>query len=293
LRLFVTGGSGFLGRRIVAAAADAGHEVTVLTRREAVHDMPGHVTVVRGDVTDTGAFPQRLRDATPEVVIHAAAIIPNDDPHLTFVNVTGTANVVSALEQAGTRPRMVFVSSFAVEDVPPTPYSESKLAAEAVVRASQLPFVILRPTLVYGAGDANNTAALVQRMQAGTQWLPGGGQARIQPVHVDDVAAACLAAATVQGIEGRTYRLGGPEALPVARYREAVRDATGGAGRIKAIPLSLYGLAARSLALIGIRRALGVLQFHQTDHSVDIAEARRDLGFDPTPLDEGLSLTFR
>lgn len=291
-RLFVTGGSGFLGRRIVAAALGAGLDVTVLSRRASPPGLPEGVATMTGDVTDTAALPEALARARPDVVIHAAAIVTNEDPHLHNVNVTGTANLTSAMERLQPRPRMVYVSSFTVEDIPPTPYSESKLEAEAVVRAGPLPFVILRPTLIYGPGDANNTDILVKRMRGGNMWLPAGGTALIQPVFVDDVAAACVAAATRPGLEGKTYRLGGDAPLSVCAWREAVRDATGGAGRIRSIPLPLYGLAARSLAVLGVRKPLGVLQFHLADHAVDGTDARRDLGFSPRPVSAGLEATF-
>ena len=298
MRLFITGGSGFLGRRVVVRARAAGHEVTVLSRRADPPGLPEGTTVVAGDLNDSAALPGQLADAAPDAVIHAAAIVSDSDPHLHHVNVTGTANLIHALQQPlsapqhAPAPRLVYVSSFAVEDIPPTPYSESKLEAEGLVRASGLPHVIARPSLIYGAGDSSNTPKLVERMQAGRMWLPGGGATRIQPVHVDDVAAALVTAATREGVDGNTYRLGGAEPISVRAWRHAVRDATGGQGRVCSIPLPLYLMGARLAALLGVRKPLAVAQFHLADHAVDSSAARDDLDFDPRPLAEGLAATF-
>lgn len=304
MRLFVTGGSGFLGRRVVVRARATGHEVTVLSRRADPPGLPEGVAAVRGELNDTSALPGLLAAAAPDAVVHAAAVISDTDPHLHHVNVTGTANLIHAMQQprarqtaaavpaSGSAPRLVFVSSFAVEDIPPTPYSESKLEAEGQVRASGLPFVIVRPTLIYGAGDGSNTPQLVERMRSGRMWLPGGGRTRIQPVHVDDVAAALVIAATREGLTGGTYRLGGDQPISVRDWRHAVRDATGGEGEVCSIPLPLYLAGARLAALLGVRKPLAVAQFHLADHEVDSSAARRDLDFDPRPLEEGLAATF-
>jgi uncharacterized protein YbjT (DUF2867 family) len=189
-------------------------------------------------------------------------------------------------------PRIVFISSFATEDIPPTPYSESKLRAEALVLASGMPAVILRPTLIYGAGDAQNTDRLAAALRTGTMWLPAGGRTHIQPVHVDDVAAACVAAATRPAPVGRTYRLGGPRPVSVRAFREAVRDASGGRARVRTLPLPLLALASPLLALAGRHGVAGVVAFHRAQHAVDSTDAQRDLDFKPRELAVGLAATF-
>src|SRR6185436_11443079 len=140
-------------------------------------------------------------------------------PELDAVNVEGTRALVQRLVRLPRAPRLVHLSSFAVEDLPPTPYSESKAAAEDVVRTSGLPWVILRPTLIYGRDDGSNLQRLVESLRAGTMWLPAGGRTTIQPVHVEDVASACLEAVVRADAVGRTLRLGGPEPVSVRAYR--------------------------------------------------------------------------
>ncbi len=293
VKLLVTGGAGFLGRHVAAIALERGHEVVVLSRHpERARGVPSGAEIQEGDLTRPGPLAAALREIDPEAVVHAAAIVVDHDPKLNSVNIEGTAALCAALAGLQPAPRMVHVSTFSVEDVPPTDYSESKLAAEEVVRASGLSHVVLRPALIYGKGDKTNTPELVARMAHGTQWLPGGGRVLIQPVHVEDVALACVVAAERSKLVSRTYRLGGPEAVSVRHYREAVRDASGGQAAIRSLPLGLMNLAASVLSMLGKPRAKSVLSFHLMDHVVDTEEARQDLSYDPVSLDTGLKKTF-
>jgi len=304
MNVVLTGGTGFLGRRVVAAALKGGHVVTVLTRDvpaaaaaleadpQLAGDAASRVRCLPLDLADAAALGRTLAACAPDAIAHLAARITGTRDELFAVNLTGTGQLLRAASTLPRQPRFVQVSSFAVEDHPPTHYSDSKLAAEALVAASSLPWVILRPALIYGPGDAGNTQALVDKLRGGTMWLPRGGAATIQPVFVDDVAEALLAACVLPAAVGQTYRLGGPQPVSVRTYREAVRDATGGHAAIRAIPLPVFAAAARLLALAGKRGALGVLGFHRRDHAVDSTAAQRELQFRPRALEAGLSATF-
>ncbi len=300
MHLVITGGAGFLGRHVVARALAAGDRVTVFTR----DPHAARTELQRRGVSGAGLccvdyrptagaeIGRLLRDDRPEVVVHAAASIRGAPSALHEANVGGTRELLKGLAVVGPRPRLVFVSSFAVEDTPPTAYSDSKLAAEKLVRQSPAPWVIVRPTLIYGPHDEGNTLPLAAKLAAGRHWLPDGGRTRIQPVHVEDAAAAILAAARVPAAVGGTYRLGGPEPVSVHDFRSAVREASGGRARFARLPLRALALAAPLLALAGRPGAAQVVAFHRADHAVDSSAARRDLGFSPRPLDQGLAGCF-
>lgn len=292
-RLLVTGGAGFLGRQVLAQAHRQNWRLAITSRDPlGVQGLPAGTEAVTAELTDADSIASAVAVARPDVVVHAAAVVDDLHPDLHAVNVEGTRHLLAALAAQAQAPRLVHVSTFAVEDEPPTAYSASKLAAEELVRASGVPFVIVRPSLVYGPGDGTNTPRLVERLAAGSHWIPGGGVTRIQPVFVTDAASAIVAAASTDRALGNTYRLGGPEPVRVRDYRAAVRDASGGQAVIRALPLPLFGLLARGLALLGKDGPLGQLRFHRADHAVDIEATRRDLGFAPRPLAEGLALTF-
>ncbi|MFT7465533.1 MAG: nucleoside-diphosphate-sugar epimerase [Pseudohongiellaceae bacterium] len=293
VKLFVTGGAGFLGRKICAAALSAGHEVVAMSRHpERVKGLPAGVTLVAGELTNQEQLSALFKTAHPDTVIHGAAVVTDDDPQLRPVNVGGTQALITALQAQYQTPRLALISTFAVEDIPPTAYSESKREAEELVKSSGLAHVIMRPSLIYGPGDSTNTPALVTRMQDGSHWIPAGGLTRIQPVFVEDAAAAVVTAATLSAVSGQVFRLGGPEPVSVRAYREAVRDATGGRAVVRTIPLGLMGLAAQLLATVGKTGAQQVVRFHRADHAVDIENSRRELGFSPRSLAAGLAATF-
>ncbi len=293
MKLLITGGTGFLGRHLVAAAKNAGHQITVMSRQASeATGLPEDVVTVNGMIREGVDLTEAIATAHPDAVIHTAAVVDDNSSELLPVNVGGTAALVAAMEAASPNPRLVYVSSFAVEDTPPTAYSRSKEQAESLVASSSLPYVLMRPSLIYGPGDTSNGPRLVQSLRSGIQWLPGGGSVKIQPVHVADVAKALITAAESDAPLGKTYRLGGPEPISVASYRGAVRDIAGGSARLLPMPRPLLGIAARIAAILGRPRGLSVLAFHRQDHLVDSSEAIKDLGFAPRPLQDGLEETY-
>lgn len=292
MKLLVTGGSGFVGRRVVAAARARGHDVVLLARDPERAARATGARALAADLGDKRGLARILESEAPDALVHLASVVRDDAPDLLAVNVDGTAHVVAALQAAAPSCRLVYVSSFAVEDIPPTPYSRSKLAAEGLVREARVPWVVVRPALVYGPHDPNNTGPLADKLRSGTHWLPAGGSTRIQPAFVDDVADALVAACERDTALGGTYCLGGPHPIPVGTWRTRVRDSSGGSARLRALPLALLEPVARALAWVGSGRALGVLQFHLADHAVDSEPARRDLGYVPRSYDDGLRATF-
>jgi len=227
VRAFVTGATGFIGRRLVAQLITQGAEVTALVRG-ADHGLPDAVRTCRGDVLDRGS----LQHAAPgfDRLYHLAALItfdPRRRQELMSVNGDGTANVLDMARHRGIA-RCVVVSSActlglsaspdelrdeesepAVELVERNPYMASKIECEkaASAAAESHDVVVVNPTTVYGPGDVSlNSGALMQKV-AGSVVLPvppGGSNA----VDVDDVVAGIIAAGE-RGQSGRRYALGG------------------------------------------------------------------------------------
>lgn len=295
VKILMTGGTGFLGRHVLRLAREHGHDVTIVSRNPGrVPELADQATLVAGDVREGHSLVETFAAAAPDAVIHAAAIVDHNEADLLTVNVGGTAEVLAACRAMPSPPRLVYVSSFAVEDPPPTEYSRSKEAAEALIAAQDdVPWVILRPTLIYGPDDGGTTPALVEALSGGVHVLPGGGAARISPVHVDDVAAAMIAAVERDGVTGKRYRLGSADGISVRAYREAVRDATGGSARFVTLPLALLGAGGALLSLLGKPGPSRVAAFHRHgDHVVDNADAIADLGYAPRTVRDGVRDAF-
>ena len=179
--LAVTGGTGFVGQRLIELASARGHRVRALTRRS--QEPHEGVDWIDGSLEDRDAL-ERLVTAS-DAVIHVAGIINAPDAAgFEAGNVTGTLAMLAAATAAGTR-RFVHVSSLAAREPTLSLYGASKARSEELVRSSGLDWVIVRPPAVYGPGD-KETLELFKMAKAGLILLPPKG--RLSLIHVDDLA---------------------------------------------------------------------------------------------------------
>lgn len=240
MNIFLTGATGFVGRRLLEVLLrDPTNEVRCLVRDASrAPDHPRVRTVV-------GALPDALGLAADalsgcDVVVHLAALTGKARPaDLENVNVRGTARLLELAARAGVS-RFVHASTVAVRypEKRHYPYARSKEEAEHVVRASDLDWAILRPTIVFGPGSPVGDSL---RSLARAPVLPlfDGGRARIQPVHVDDVVAAFATLAGEAALGGRTIDFGGRDHTTFGEFlRDLRRELTGRDGPVLPIPLA-------------------------------------------------------
>jgi UDP-glucose 4-epimerase len=258
VKALVTGGAGFIGHHLVRGLLERGHEVTVLDdfssgsqgRLSAVRD---RVRLVEGSVLDDGALDDAL--AGRDVVFHLAAIASVarslEEPRLTHaVNVEGTIAVVLAAARHRLR-RAILAGSSAVygdaatlpcreeqRPAPRSPYGIDKLAAEHYLHvlgaAGGVETVALRYFNVFGAGQdpASEYAAVIPRfitaaLHGHQPVINGSGTISRDFVHVDDVVAANILAATVPGIGGLTCNIARGAPTTLDELVAAVGAATG------------------------------------------------------------------
>lgn len=184
----ITGATGFVGSAVLDAALADGHKVRALARRD--QTARAGVEWVRGDLGDTAALAALVEGA--DAVIHVAGLTNTPDP-ATFeaANVTGTANVIAAMKQAGAR-RLVFVSSLSARMPGLSAYGASKAKAETLVEASGLDWTTVRPPGVYGPRDVDYLE-MFRTAKWGFVPLPPGGASSI--IHADDLARLLVALA--------------------------------------------------------------------------------------------------
>ncbi|MDP2131020.1 MAG: NAD(P)-dependent oxidoreductase [Erythrobacter sp.] len=179
--LAITGATGFVGSAVMEAALAAGHRVRALARRE--QPERAGVEWVPGDLADRAALAALAQGA--DAVIHVAGLTNTPVPaEFETANVTGTANVIAAAKEAGTR-RLVFVSSLASRMPALSAYGASKARAETLVEASGSDWTIVRPPAVYGPRD-REILDLFRAAKWGVVPLPPGGATSI--IHADDLA---------------------------------------------------------------------------------------------------------
>ncbi|WP_309121134.1 NAD-dependent epimerase/dehydratase family protein [Paenibacillus sp.] len=235
MRVFVTGATGYVGTAVVDALTERGHEAICLVRpgsqlRGAAADST-RARVVEGDLLSPETYRDALADA--DAVIHLVGIIreaPSRGVTFERIHEEGTRRLVAACVDAGFAPaegkRFIHMSALGARPGAATGYFRSKWAAEELVRSSGIPYVIFRPSVIFGPGDD------FVNMLAGLARLPltpviGDGRYRMQPVSLRTVADVFVKALTYEPLDV-AFDIGGPEQIV---YNDMLRDIGAAIGR--------------------------------------------------------------
>lgn len=236
----VVGATGFVGTSVVPQLAGAGYRVVAISRNGARRaEWPASVAARPADVATGRGLDAAFEGA--DFAVHLVAI-PRQTRGRSFeqVNVRGTERVVEAARRAGVR-RIVHLSVLGVTDDPKLAYLSSKWRGEQAVRDSGLEWVVLRPSLLFGPGDGffNLVKVTLKWWSPGIVAIPGKGDARFQPLAVDDLAIAVERSVADPELAGAIYEIGGPDHMT---YREIANEvmAVTGMRRLKVgIPIPL------------------------------------------------------
>lgn len=255
-RVLVTGASGFVGRALVAALLRHDIPVRAATRNPATCSLPAAAEIVTlPDLREAVDWAPLLDDVG--AVVHLASIAhvgSSVDPALyDRVNHVATAELAAACASAGVR-RLVFMSSVRAQSGPaaahvlkevdlPRPseaYGQSKLLAEEAVRASAVPWTILRSVMVYGPGVKGNLARL-KRLAASPWPLPFAGfSGRRSLVGLDNLIAAIWLALNAQDRIGQLFLVADPEPVTLAEILKALRGGAGRSPRLFPLPPEVF-----------------------------------------------------
>lgn len=288
MRVAVVGASGFVGSHLVPHLVGAGHGVIAISRDGRRLDGWGEAVEARAADVGTGlGVSAALHGA--DAVIHLAAI-PRESRGRSFdaVNVDGTRRVVAAATEAGVR-RLVHLSVLGVAEDPSLAYLHSKWRGEQIVRESDLEWVILRPSLMFGAGDGffSLVRTTLKWWSPGVVVIPGDGQAKFQPLSVDDLAIAVERSLVDADRSGSVYEIGGPRWWT---YREIVDEVmrVTGMRRLKLgmpIPLisALTAVTDRVLPIFPVSH--DQIQSLQRPNFTEPDAFERAFGVTPRPMD--------
>jgi dihydroflavonol-4-reductase len=316
MKALVTGATGFVGGHLVDHLLAQGDEVTALVRspERAAGLRERGVRLVPGHLHDQAALREAVRGQ--DVIYHSAALVgAPTEAELVHANRVGTEQVVAAAVAAAPDARFVLVSSLAsvgparpgaprTDEEPPEPvtaYGRSKLASEAVVRASPLRWVIARPPAVYGPRDRDNFLPLFKLAPLGLCPVFGDGTQELSLVYVTDLAAGLRACGTTPGIEGRSYFVNHPEVVTSARILEQIAALKN--RRVRLIPLPRVAATLALTVAGGVARLRGTKtilhpdkanEFYQPAWTADPGPLVADTGWQPAfDLSRGIAATER
>jgi len=290
--ILVTGGTGFVGGHVVHALRAAGKDVRVLVRdrRTGARVEAWGATLAEGDMTD----PTSLRAAVDgcEAVVHLVAIRQGREERFRRVMVEGTRDLLAAATAAGVG-RVVHMSALGTSDQTKdlVPYYGAKWDSERLVEGSGIPYVIFRPSFVFGTdGGILPTFVKLARFTPVTPII-GSGRQRIQPIWVDDVAEYFVRAVDLEAAPGRIFELGGPDAVSWNEFWERLKRARRSRRPSVHVPVRLMRLNAlvteRLPGDIPLTNDLLTMLEHG-DNVVSNPVAVETFGFPLVPLDEQL-----
>lgn len=315
--IFVTGGTGFLGRHLIPALCRAGCSTRVLTRHPEAHrwlSQYPNVEVVAGDVRDRQLLEREIAGA--RYVVHAGGFFRfwGDEREFYETNAQGTENVMAAAHHAKVE-RVVHISSVAVigqpdprdiidEDYPPNPvepYQHSKLQGEKIVQRYQnefgLPAVILRPGAFYGPmGEYAFNRLFFKDPMRGIIMQINGGSYITFPAYISDVAQSILLALNKARV-GEIYNICGDWISHKDAFSIVIQEAKLPWPRLP-IPGWLGVNTARVLTLASHITGrepfwpINMRSYVYNNWRVSNEKARRELGFVPTDFREGARRTI-
>lgn len=321
MKILLTGGTGFLGRRIAAELAPR-HELRLLVRPGSSRErFPAGVEFAAGDVTDRASLDRALDGC--DAVVHAAALVKILAPSEQFdrINVGGLENLLAAVQESGSVQKIVHVSSFMA--LGPTErgpggeldesadvgdrtwindYERTKATADRRARAaiaSGAPLVVVYPGVIYGAGELTEGNIVVRHIldliHRRLPALLGKPERRWNYVHVEDVARG-VALALEKAQTGTRYVLGG-ENVRQDRFYELVAKATGAKIPTMRMPDAVAKLSG-ALMKAGARLTGGtpkltpdLVEVYRHDWAYRSARAEAELGYTWRPLEQGLAET--
>ena len=229
MKVFLTGGTGFVGSEVLRQLVSAGHSVRALVREGSEDKLAvtDGVEIHSGNITDAASLVGALEGC--DAVIHLVGIIrefPRRGVTFKKMHVKGTENVLEAAEEQGVS-RYLHMSSNGTRERSNTGYHRTKWQAEESVRNSSLEWTILRPSLIFA-----QSSEFVHMLSEVIRRLPvvpviGDGQYRMQPVAVGQVAASFVKALKMRQTIGATYHLGGLESYSYDEILDLTAKAMG------------------------------------------------------------------
>jgi NADH dehydrogenase len=289
MRIFLTGATGFVGGHILQRLLADGHDVVAVVRgRSAIRPQNDHLHLASGDVV-SGAGLDVMQGC--DAVIHLVGIIMEQgDATFERVHHEATRNVVAAARRAGVE-RLVQMSALGARADGVSGYQTSKWRGEEEVRNSGIPFVILRPSLIFGPGDGFITQ-MVDVMRSAPLFRPvvGTGQYRFRPVYIDDVVSCFVSSLINERATNQSIDIGGGEELTLEQMLRQIADCVGVSKAAVHMPWPLMYAGAVLMQAVLKKPPVTTdqLRMLREGSTCDITRMREIFGIEPIGFTTGL-----
>ncbi len=289
-RVFVTGGTGFVGKHVVRALLARGFLVRCLVRPGSESDLRGFESIDRvpGDVLQPKGLAASAEGCS--AIVHLVGII-RERSAVTFerLHVQATLNMIGVAKEAGIT-RYLQMSALGTRASARSRYHQTKWLAEEAVRRTAAAWTIFRPSIIFGPGDEflSVLVRMVRRLPA----VPvlGDGTYRLQPITVDHVAEGFVRALLSGSSVGQTYEVAGPRPYQFIEILDQIAAALG-RGRVRKIHVPLGAVKAATSALQWLPYfplSTDQLTMLEEESVTDPSRFYADLGIAPESFEEGL-----
>jgi nucleoside-diphosphate-sugar epimerase len=296
-KIVLTGAAGLVGQNIVPRLLARGlsdivaidkHPTNTATLRR-IHPA---LKVVHRDLAESGSLDAELEGCQTLIVGHAQ--IGGNDPAV-FVrnNVHATERLIEAAVRHRV-PYLVNISSSVVNSMAVDNYTETKKAQEALVASTNIPQVILRPTLMFGWFDRKHVGWLARFMQRTPIFpIPGDGKFLRQPLFSQDFCDVIVS--SILSRKTGAYNISGQQRIDYIDLIRAVKQATGAKASIQTIPYSLFWSLLKLNSVFDRNPAftVGQLKALVTPDIFEVIDWPAIFGVKATPLQQALDITFR
>jgi NADH dehydrogenase len=253
----VVGGSGFIGAHVIKQLAKTGAQIRVISRNPVISTeirtcgAVGQIWALGADANDKEALLRALGKAT--YVVNLVGVL-NQKGRQSFsrIHIEAARNIAECCAELGSVKRLVYISALGVDKASTSKYAITKLAGEKEVIKAFKHTVILRPSVVFGPED--NFFNQFATLSSISPVLPliGGGQTKLQPVYVGDVAKAIEVALTEnkEKVEGKFFELGGPKVYTLKEIIQYVLQVKNRKRCLVSLPYSIAALQGYILQLL-------------------------------------------
>ena len=233
MKIFLTGSTGFVGKRILHDLLENNYQVRCLVRKGSEQKISHYkdtvlvktgIDIVNGDITDAASLDGKLEGC--DAVINLVGIIREFRGRgITFekLHYEGTANLVRAAWSQKVR-RFIQMSALGARPDGKTQYQQTKYRAEECVRTSGFDYTIFRPSIIFGPGD--KFVNLFANMLRTQQFVPvvGNGRYQMQPVSVENVSMGFVKSIERKDAIGKIFDVGGPERIEFNRIIDIIGE---------------------------------------------------------------------